>query len=596
MPQVNQDGAATPPKPSAITALTTFVAPLPPPSDVLLSLRLGKVKPFPGQNKVRSAIDKQPQSDAVYVSTLGLAGDEQNFELHGGPDKALHQYCSAHYPLWNDLAPGRESLFKIGGFGENLSAELLHEGNVCIGDKFRLGETVVIQVSEPRQPCYKLNMRFEYRKASRTAQDTGRTGWYYRVLTPGHVREGDKFELLERMYPMWSVSRVQNFLYHEMDNLEAAAVLSELPELSKYIRDIFIARLANGVENMAGRLEGDRMPVVWRPYHLVEKSDVTSRVKRFIFEVDGSHADIDSDQLEFGRFPHVRLQFGPDLTLSRAYSVVSGDLRRFELGIARDDSSRGGSLYLHDKLKIGDKVKVAKGFEATSPSKTGSNGVDCLTDTRRHIFIAGGIGITAFLHTLTSPTSAFGLGSNAKIEVHYAIRSPAEAAYVDKLPLAPKTTLYAKSQNQRLRPSLIIPSDPTNVAIYCCGPSSLMSECQRLTTEYKYPREQVHFESFGSAESGMGQPFEVEIKSSGNILKIPAQKSLLDILNEAGFDVDNSCLVGNCGSCIVDYEGCKSKDVQGEVEHRGLALEEAQKPGSMLSCVSRAKGRIVVDV
>ncbi|KAH7018558.1 pyruvate kinase-like protein [Microdochium trichocladiopsis] len=548
-------------------------APLPP-TDVLRSLRIGKVKPFPGQNKVRSAINKLPQQGRIYVSPLGLTGDEQQFELHGGPDKALHQYCSAHYPLWNELAPGRESLFKVGGFGENLSAELLHEGNICIGDKFRLGPEVVIQVSEPRQPCYKLNMRFEYKKASSTAQSTGRTGWYYRVLVPGHVQQGDRFELLERLHPIWSVSQVQNFLYHDTANVEASTVLSQLPELSKYIRDIFTARLVNGVENMAGRLEGDRLPVVWRPYHLVEKTDVTRRVKRLVFEVNESHADIEPGQLEFGQFPHVRLQFGPELAFSRAYSVVAGDMRRFELGVARDDNSRGGSVYMHDEFLVGDKTKVAKGSEAPAPSTLNGHGKDCLADTRKHIFIIGGIGITAFLRDLISPASPLNpANNNNNTEIHYAVRSHEEAAYLSLLPAA-QTTIYAKHQHesaaaapagtaQRLEPKAVIPASPANVAIYCCGPTSLMEECQKLTTQYAYPRAQVHFESFGSAESGTGQPFEVEIKRSGKVLQVPRDKSLLEVLTEVGFDVDSSCLVGNCGSCVVDYSCGGRKERRG---------------------------------
>ncbi|KAJ1324599.1 dimethylamine monooxygenase subunit B [Microdochium nivale] len=551
-------------------------APLPP-RDVLRSVRIGKVKPLPGQPRIRSAINKQPQQGSVRVEALGLAGDEVEFFLHGGPDKALHQYCSAHYPLWNDLAPGRETLFCVGGFGENLSAELLHEGNVCIGDKFRLGPDVVIQVSEPRQPCYKLNARFEYKSTSKVAQSTGRTGWYYRVLTSGHVQEGDSFELLERPHPIWSVSQVQNFLYHDTDNTTALTELSQMPELGKYIRDIFTKRLADGVENMMSRLEGERLPVVWRPYRLAEKTNVTSRVKKLVFEVEGSHADIEQGQVDFGRFPHVRLQFGPDMALSRAYSVVAGDMRRFELGVAREDNSRGGSVFLHDKLHVGDKIRVAKGFEAASVEAAG----DCV-DTRKHIFIIGGIGVTAFLRELASKKLD-------NIAIHYAVRSSAEAAYLDVLPPNSLTT-YAKNEGQRLNLHDVIPSNPKDIVIYCCGPPSLMAACQGLTTKLGYARSQLHFEDFGSAATGTGQPFEAEIKTSGKVLQVPGDKSLLQILGEAGFDVDSSCLVGNCGSCIVDY--CKG----GEIEHRGLALDEVQKEGSMLSCVSRGKGRIVIDI
>lgn len=98
-------------------------APLPP-KDVLLCVRTGKVRPLGNSGgKIRSAINKQPREGPVYVGATGLLGDEVQYELHGGPDKALHQYSAAHYAAWNAELPGRETLFQIGGFGENLSTD-----------------------------------------------------------------------------------------------------------------------------------------------------------------------------------------------------------------------------------------------------------------------------------------------------------------------------------------------------------------------------------------------------------------------------------------------------------------------------------------
>lgn len=88
--------------------------------------------------------------------------------------------------------------------------------------------------------------------------------------------------------------------------------------------------------------------------------------------------------------------------------------------------------------------------------------------------------------------------------------------------------------------------------------------------------------------TGTGDPFEAEIKSTGQILQVPKEKSLLQVLNEAGFEIESSCLVGNCGTCMVNY--CK-----GEVAHHGTALEDEMKEESMLTCVSRAKGRVLID-
>jgi ferredoxin-NADP reductase len=133
-----------------------------------------------------------------------------------------------------------------------------------------------------------------------------------------------------------------------------------------------------------------------------EKADLTPRIKKLILEVEDSSADI--EDAEFGRMSHVRLHFGPDLVFSRAYSVVSGDMRLFELGVAKDDNSRGGYVYLHDQAQVGEVIKMAKGHDSNIAKG------DCIDNsaTQKHIFVIGGIGVTAFLAEIArlSQTSA----------------------------------------------------------------------------------------------------------------------------------------------------------------------------------------------
>ncbi|KAI0813551.1 PK beta-barrel-protein domain-containing protein-like protein [Xylaria sp. FL0064] len=547
-----------------------------PPKVTVLSLRTGKVRPFAGV-KMTSAIHKQPRRGKVRLTRLGFAGDEHQYVPHRSPDNAVHQYDPSHYERWKAELPDRESRFVVGGFGENISTDYLSEDNVCVGDKFQLGEALV-QVSMTRQPCYKLNHRFEHKKMSSMVQDTGRTGWLYRVLQEGWVEEGAELELIERVNPTWPLSRLQHFLYTDRNNAKVLTQLISLPGLSAELIKLFQKRLEQGAEDMSGRLQGD-LAVPWRPYTLVEKTRLTPRVQKFVFAADDE--DISSDELHFGRVPHVRIKFGPEFRFTRAYSVVSGDMKRFELGIARDDNSRGGSVYLHDAMSVGDKLNVVKGHTSTMKADT-----DQYLHAKKHVFVLGGIGVTAFLDEIRTL-----LKQHVQLEVHYAVRSPADAAYLDQLPSA-HTTVYAKSEGRRLCLRSIIPPpddifDP-HVMLYCCGPTSLLEETRNITTELGYPRSHVHFEEFGGAATGTGDPFEVEIKTTGNVLEVPAEKSLLQILNEAGFDIDSSCLAGNCGSCMVEH--CK-----GEVVHQGVALDDEQKSTSMLSCVSRGKGRITVD-
>ncbi|OTB03174.1 hypothetical protein M426DRAFT_321969 [Hypoxylon sp. CI-4A] len=556
------------------------LAPLPP-KDFVQSLRTGKIRPFGGVKGLTSAINKQPRQGKIRLTVGGLAGDERQYVHHKSPDNDLHQYDPRHYEEWKKILPDKAHKFKVGAFGENLSSALLTESNICVGDKFRLGPEAIIQVTMLRQPCYKLNHRFENKKMSSLIQKTGFTGWYYRVLQGGDVQVGDEITLIERINPRWSLARVHHILYVDSNNMEAIAELSQLEGFSKEFLKLFQNRLTKGTEKMDGRLLGD-FAVPWQPYKLVEKTPLTARVQRFVFKSEDD--EIDAADLRFGRFPHVRLRFGANAQFTRAYSVVSGDMRSFELGIARDDNSRGGSAFLHDTLKVGDILEVAKGHNAVTPTASHDQG----TGPKKHVFILGGIGVTAFLGEIKELEEKSG-----DFEIHYAVRSREEAAYLDRLPAA-NTTVYAKSEGRRLDIDSIVPSpndcrdECFKAFVYCCGPPSLLASCQDVTAKLGYPRSQTHFEEFGGAGTGTGDPFEAEIKATGQILQVPQEKSLLDVLNEAGFEIESSCLVGNCGTCTVDV--CK-----GKVNHQGTALEEEQKETSMLSCVSRGKGKIVID-
>lgn len=219
-------------------------------------LRVGRAVPF-GPNGEPSAIDKQPLEEAVLLTTHGFDGDAQgDTKHHGGAEKAVHLYPRDHYAVWRSELSETAARFQPGAFGENLVVAGLTEADVCIGDVFRLGEATV-QVSQGRQPCWKLNVRFGVQYMARRVQQSGRTGWYFRVIDPGRVQAGDALSLLSRTNPGWPLSRVNRLLYHKMlDRMELEA-LTALPGLSPSWRKLAEQRLARSeVENWAPRLDG----------------------------------------------------------------------------------------------------------------------------------------------------------------------------------------------------------------------------------------------------------------------------------------------------------------------------------------------------
>ena len=222
-------------------------------SPALRELRVGQVRPL-GAGGACSGIDKQLVR-AAYVSANGLQGDQQaDTRHHGGPDKALHHYAAEHYARWRQWLPARAGRFEPGGFGENLSTLGMTEDTVCLGDVYRLGGAT-LQVSQGRQPCWKLELRFDVPAMAKRVQDSGLTGWYYRVLEPGTITTQDHFSLLERPCPEWTVSRLQQVLYRDCLNLDAIAVLKELDVLSQSWRTLLAKRLESGVvEDWSRRL------------------------------------------------------------------------------------------------------------------------------------------------------------------------------------------------------------------------------------------------------------------------------------------------------------------------------------------------------
>lgn len=216
----------------------------------------GRAVPYarPG---VSSAIAKRERTGSVDVDTEGLEGDEQgDRRVHGGPDKAVHLYAYEHYASWIAELGRLPVLTTPGAFGENLSTDGILEGDVCLGDRIRVG-TALLEVAQARQPCWKLNHRFGVGDMSRRVQDTARTGWYCRVLRPGRISAGETLDLVDRPHADWPLSRLLDLLYRRApddDDLHGALQLPLVPSWRRLIeRRIETKR----IEDWRSRLYGE---------------------------------------------------------------------------------------------------------------------------------------------------------------------------------------------------------------------------------------------------------------------------------------------------------------------------------------------------
>ena len=178
---------------------------------------------------------KAPVAGPVAFAALGAAGDEQADRInHGGPDKAILAYSAEHYPVWQSDLNLPELPF--GAFGENLTIAGLTEADVCIGDSWQSGE-VLFEVSQPRQPCWKLARRWRVKSLPATVIQTGRTGWYLRVLAPGELAAGSTLALIARPNPAWTIRRANEVMHFHKYDADESLALAAVPGLSASWRD-----------------------------------------------------------------------------------------------------------------------------------------------------------------------------------------------------------------------------------------------------------------------------------------------------------------------------------------------------------------------
>lgn len=203
----------------------------------ILSLQLGLPRTFgvvgaenPMDREWTTGFYKQPVRGEQFASRLGIAGDGQtDLTNHGGVDKALCSYPHEHYGEW-EIELG--SSFPAGAFGENFTTTGLVEAEVCIGDVFQ-AEGLVVQVSQPRQPCWKLARRWRIKDLAAQVERTGRTGWYFRVLQEGAVQVGMVLELAERLAPQWTIAAANQAMQSRRIDNSAALALADCPGLSE---------------------------------------------------------------------------------------------------------------------------------------------------------------------------------------------------------------------------------------------------------------------------------------------------------------------------------------------------------------------------
>ncbi|MBM7061039.1 oxidoreductase [Pseudomonas sp. UL073] len=308
-------------------------------------------------------------------------------------------------------------------------------------------------------------------------------------------------------------------------------------------------------------------------------TDLTVCVKSVRAEAVGVNSyelvAVDGGELPlFSPGAHIQLQLGNGM--SRHYSLCNDAIERhrYKIAVGLSANSRGGSTYVHEQLRQGDRLTV-------SPPR---NHFPLIEDGEHYEFIAGGIGITPIL-----PMILWCEAKGKSWRLHYLAKSRAGAAFLDVLEQLPPRGQHLHFRDEhggvRLDINAVVQAIPPAAHLYCCGPAGLMTQVR--DTAAGRPSGLVHFEWFEAAvheESASAGAFTVLARRSGLSLEVPADKSILETLEEAGLLPPYSCREGICNSC-------ETRVLGGIPEHRDQVLSDAEKAANqtMLICVSRSK-------
>jgi vanillate O-demethylase ferredoxin subunit len=359
--------------------------------------------------------------------------------------------------------------------------------------------------------------------------------------------------------------------------MEAARELAHLASLAPSLRGVFAKRIeAVAVEDWEHRL-WNRPPVLddapeWLDVTVDAVRNETETVKHFRLSL-GDGAELPA--FDPGAHIGVRLPDGSARHFSLCNLATDGG---YEIAVSRAAEGRGGAKFLHEQIAPGARLTISRP----------RNSFPAILGAETHVLIAGGIGITPFLSMIRGFEQ-----TGDRYELHYCARSADVAPFLEllrgQIGRNGKIHLHFSGGDPQARMPVeeLLKAVDGGTHVYCCGPAGLMDAVHRATRHW--PARRVHFESFvPPAAKGIADchPFQVKIASSGRVLDVPADQSILDVLRQSGSAMPSSCESGTCGTCKVKYLG-------GTVEHRDYVLSPSEQMEFLTVCVSRATGDLL---
>jgi len=283
------------------------------------------------------------------------------------------------------------------------------------------------------------------------------------------------------------------------------------------------------------------------------------------------------DLLPFSAGAHILVTMSDgQLTWRNAYSLVSNpnDLSHYKIAVRLQDTSRGGSEFMHTAVKEGDMLQINPPANLFTPFRA----------AKKHVLIAGGVGVTPFMSYLPQLKQ-----TGAELEMHYMYHGSKTGAYQQELKEHLGDQLFCYDSDQGVRCDLndIFQNQLVGTHIYICGPQSLIDGVLATAENFGWPKEAIHYEAFKAPEPGV--PFDIKLNRSGLELHVKSDSSILEVLEAAEVGIESSCRGGVCGRCVTPV-------LEGDIEHRDefLSADEKASQRCIMPCVSRAASQTLV--
>ena len=584
----------------------------------LLSVNVGLPRDIEWQGKtVHTAVWKASVQGRRMARRLNIDGDGQgDLAGHGGEHRAVFVYQIDSYQYWR--AQLGRSDFSYGQFGENFTIDGLPDGEVCIGDRYRIG-SAVFEVTQPRVTCYRVGIRMNEPQMAALLVSHGRPGFYFRVIEEGEVEAGDQIVQVTAGPGRMTVAEANALLYmpgRSRSQLERAV---RIPALSDGWRSSFQALLDR--ERSGGEVTGNPgltpaagPPPAWtgfRPLRVSRKDRESASVTSLLLEpTDGRPLAVALP----GQFIVLRLRPAPDApALLRSYSLSSEPRDDcYRLSIKRETHGAAGA-YVEGQVRIGD-VLDASAPRGSFTLRPGDGPV---------VLLSAGVGATpvlAMLHSLAAGASS------REVWWFYGARHGGEHPFAAEtrtlLRALPHGHSHIRYSSPRPGDRLAVDFDapgrldmhaieelgvPRDANFYLCGPSAFMNDLAVKLGNWGVAANRIHTEIFGSnppktpgiaaalrppphqpaGSAGVG-PLVSFARSGLDVRWAPAFQSLLELAEACDVPVRWSCRTGVCHTCETGL-------INGAV---GYQPEPVEPPadGNALICCSRPQGDIVIDL